>query len=53
MKIGTDRFLAHEALKEGKHVLVDSQLAQTIGEVAPLESFARSQERAPDPEYSG
>jgi len=38
-------FLAHEALKAGKHVLVDSQLAPSLGEAAFLESFARSQER--------
>jgi len=41
----SDRFfLVHEALKAGKHVLVDSQLAHNLGQAAFLESFARSQE---------
>ena len=41
----SDRFfLAHEALKAGKHVLVDSQLSRTLEEAVFLEAFARSQE---------
>ena len=38
-------FLVHEALKAGKHVLVDGQLASTLDEAAFLAVFARSQER--------
>lgn len=38
-------FLAYEALKAGKHVLIDGPLARTLEEAEFLHSFARSRER--------